>query len=73
MFLNLDPVGILAVLTHTILIRYEFNSITTFVSKEKNDILIKLDENYDCVFKIFSSTKIICTEPKYFTEKCISG
>ena len=37
------------VLTQTILIRYEFNSVTTFDSKEKMTFLIKLDGNYDCV------------------------
>ena len=31
-------VGILTVLTQTILIRYEFSSVTMFVSKQKNNI-----------------------------------
>ena len=37
-FLILNSVGILTVLTQTILIRYEFNSVTMFVSKQKNSI-----------------------------------
>ena len=52
----------LTVLTQTILIRYEFNSVTTFISKEKMTFSIKSDKNYDCVFKIMSSTKITSSE-----------
>ena len=37
-FLISNSVDILTVLTQTILIRYEFNSVTMFVSKQKNDI-----------------------------------
>ena len=37
-FLISSSVGILTVLTQTILIRYEFNSVTMFVSKQKNSI-----------------------------------
>ena len=37
-FLISDSVGILTVLTQTILIRYEFSSVTMFVSKQKNNI-----------------------------------
>ena len=37
-FLISNSVGILTVLTQTILIRYEFNSVTMFVSKQKNSI-----------------------------------
>ena len=33
-----DSVGILTVLTQTILIRYEFSSVIMFVLKPKNDI-----------------------------------
>ena len=44
-------------LTQTILIRYEFNSVTTFVLKEKMTFSIKLDNYYDSMFKIMSSTK----------------
>ena len=52
----------LTVLTQTILIRYEFNSVTTFVLKEKKPFLIKSYEYYDCVFKIMLSTKITLSE-----------
>ena len=62
-FLISHSVGILTVLTQTILIRYEFSSVTMFVSKQKNDIF---HENYDCVFKIMLSTKITSIE---FMEK----
>ena len=37
-FLISNLVGILTVLTQTILIRYEFNSVTMVVSKQKNSI-----------------------------------
>ena len=37
-FLIWDSVGTLTVLTQTILIRYEFKSVNTFVSKDQNDI-----------------------------------
>ena len=37
-FLISYSVGILTVLTQTILIRYEFSSVTMFVSKQKNNI-----------------------------------
>ena len=37
-FLISDSVGILTVLTQTILMRCEFSSVTMFVSKQKNDI-----------------------------------
>ena len=49
-------------LSRHILIKYEFNSVTIFVSKEKITFSIKLDENYDCVFKIMSGTKITSGE-----------
>ena len=61
-FLISDSIGILTVLTQTILMRYEFSGVTMFVSKHKNEILMKLDENCDCVFKIMSSTKITSSE-----------
>ena len=54
--------GTLTVPTQTILIRYEFNSVTTIFLKEKMTFPIKLDENYDCVFKIMPSTKITSSE-----------
>ena len=37
-FLISNSVGILTVLTQTILIRNEFSSVTMFVSKQKNNI-----------------------------------
>ena len=41
-FLISDSVGILTVPTQTILIRYEFSSVTMFVSKQKNNIFIEI-------------------------------
>ena len=61
-YLISHSVGILTVLTQTILIRYEFSSVTMFVSKQKITFSLKLDQNYDCVFKIMLSTKITSSE-----------
>ena len=48
----------------------DFYTVTTFISKEKEmTFWIKLDEIYNCVFEIFSSTKIISSQ---FTEKTYS-
>ena len=61
-FLISGSLGILTVLTQTILIRYEFSSVTMFVSKQKNDIIDEIRSKLMSVFKIMSSTKITSSE-----------